>query len=214
VYPFATDEKPIQVTPALSWKSRVVYFKVVKAGSPVSYGSTWRSDHDVRMVTVPVGYGDGYFRSMSNKAQVLLRGQRHAQAGAICMDQMMVNIEQGSGYNGDEVVLIGEQDGQRVTVEELARWAGTIPYEILTAISERVPKGVRDVGQPKQDDRLAVLCGYTVWPNMSIRRRSSISNPEVRGRLMRSRSLRSAIELSCQQTRCSTDPEQAAGSCD
>ena len=140
VYPFAADEKPIQVTPALSWKSRVVYFKVVKAGSPVSYGSTWRSDHDVRMVTVPVGYGDGYFRSMSNKAQVLLRGQRHAQAGAICMDQMMVNIEQGSGYNGDEVVLIGEQDGQRVTVEELARWAGTIPYEILTAISERVPR--------------------------------------------------------------------------
>jgi alanine racemase len=140
VYPFASDKWPIAVNPALSWRSRVVYFKVVKAGSPVSYGSTWRSDHDVRMVTVPVGYGDGYFRTMSNKAQVLLRGQRHAQVGSICMDQMMVNIEQGSGYNGDEVVLIGEQDGQRLTVEELAAWAGTIPYEILTAISERVPR--------------------------------------------------------------------------
>jgi alanine racemase len=140
VYPFARAREPIAVRPALSWRSRVVYFKVVKAGSPVSYGSTWKSDHDVRMVTVPVGYGDGYFRTMSNKAQVLLRGQRHAQVGSICMDQMMVNIEQGSGYNGDEVVLIGEQDGQRLTVEELAAWAGTIPYEILTAISERVPR--------------------------------------------------------------------------
>ena len=140
VYPFAGAERPFEVLPALSWKSRVVYFKVVKAGSPVSYGSRWKSDHDVRMVTVPVGYGDGYFRSMSSKAQVLLRGARHAQVGAICMDQMMVNIEQGSGYNGDEVVLIGEQEGQRLTVEELAAWAGTIPYEILTAISERVPR--------------------------------------------------------------------------
>jgi alanine racemase len=140
VYPYAGVPYPVEVLPALAWKSRVVYFKVVKAGSPVSYGSTWKSDHDVRMVTVPVGYGDGYFRSMSNRAQVLLRGQRYSQVGTICMDQMMVNIEQGSGYNGDEVVLIGEQDGKRLTVEELAAWAGTIPYEILTAISERVPR--------------------------------------------------------------------------
>src|SRR5262249_44549461 len=78
----------IAVQPALAWRSRVVYFKVVRAGSPVSYGSTWKSDHDVRMVTVPVGYGDGYFRGMSNRARVLLRGQRYPQAGAICMDQM------------------------------------------------------------------------------------------------------------------------------
>jgi len=140
VYPYAGAAYPVQVLPALAWKSRVVYFKVVEAGNPVSYGSTWKSDHPVRMVTVPVGYGDGYFRSMSNRAQVLLRGQRYSQVGTICMDQMMVNIEQGSGYNGDQVVLIGEQDGKRLTVEELAAWAGTIPYEVLTAISERVPR--------------------------------------------------------------------------
>jgi len=112
---------------------------LLEAESPVSYGSTWKSDHRVRVVTVPVGYGDGYFRSMSNRAQVILRGQRFSQVGAICMDQMMVNIESGTGYNGDEVVLIGEQQGERLTVEELAGWAGTIPYEILTAINERVP---------------------------------------------------------------------------
>jgi alanine racemase len=140
VYPFAGAPHPVAVAPALSWKSRVVYFKVVPAGSPVSYGSTWQSDHPVRVVTVPVGYGDGYFRSMSNQARVLLRGQRYPQVGRICMDQLMVNIEDGTGYNGDEVVLIGEQDGERITVEDLAEWAGTIPYEVLTAISERVPR--------------------------------------------------------------------------
>jgi alanine racemase len=139
VYPCAGPH-PVEVVPALSWRSRVVYFKVVAAGSPVSYGSTWKSDHPVRVVTVPVGYGDGYFRSMSNRAQVLLRGRRYPQVGLICMDQVMVNIEQGTGYNGDEVVLIGEQQDERLRVEDLAEWAGTIPYEVLTAISERVPR--------------------------------------------------------------------------
>ncbi len=140
VYPYAEAPHTVDVRPALGWKSRVVFFKVVQAGSPVSYGSTWASDHPVRVITVPVGYGDGYFRSLSGRAQVVLRGSRYAQVGRICMDQMMVNIEEGTGYNGDEVVLIGEQGNERVTVEELAEWAGTIPYEVLTAISERVPR--------------------------------------------------------------------------
>jgi alanine racemase len=87
-----------------------------------------------------VGYGDGYFRSLSNRAEVILRGHRYSQVGRICMDQMMVNVENGSGYNGDEVVLIGAQGDVQITVEELADWAGTIPYEVLTAISERVPR--------------------------------------------------------------------------
>jgi alanine racemase len=140
VYPYPGAPRRVEVAPALSWRSRVVYFKVVEAGSPVSYGSTWASDHRVRVVTVPVGYADGYFRAMSNRAEVLLRGRRRAQVGRICMDQMMVNIEWGEAWNGDEVVLVGEQGGASVTVEELARWAGTIPYEVLTAISERVPR--------------------------------------------------------------------------
>jgi len=140
VYPYPGAPRAVEVKPALSWRSRVVYFKVVEAGSPVSYGSTWRSDHRVRLVTVPVGYGDGYFRSMSNKAEVVLRGERRAVVGRICMDQVMVNIEWGEAWNGDEVVLIGEQGRASVTVEELADWAGTIPYEILTAINGRVPR--------------------------------------------------------------------------
>jgi len=140
VYPFPDAPRDVRVRPALSWKSRVVYFKVVGPGRPVSYGGTWSSDHPVRIVTVPVGYGDGYFRSLSNRAEVILRGRRYRQVGRICMDQMMVNIEWGTAYNGDEVVLIGEQGKARVTVEELAEWAGTIPYEVLTAINDRVPR--------------------------------------------------------------------------
>ena len=140
VFPEKEVPRSIEVSPALSWKSRVVYFKVVEPGHPVSYGSTWSSDHPIRLVTVPVGYGDGYFRSMSNKASVILRGRRYPQVGMICMDQMMVNIEMDSAYNGDEVILIGESPGGRIRVEDLAEWAGTNPYEILTNINTRVPR--------------------------------------------------------------------------
>lgn len=140
IYPSLDVDKTIKVHPALSWKSQVVYFKVVKPGHPVSYGSTWQSDHMIRVVTLPLGYGDGYFRSMSGKAQVLLNGKRYPQVGRICMDQMMVNIEWDSAYNEDEVVLIGSQGEEGITCEDLAEWAGTIPYEILTNINTRVPR--------------------------------------------------------------------------
>jgi alanine racemase len=140
VYPSLEVPHSVKVELALSWKSRVVYFKVVKPGHAVSYGSTWQSDHEVRLVTVPVGYGDGYFRSMSNNAKVIIRGKKYPQVGSICMDQLMVNIERDSAYNGDEVILLGEADGARITVEDLAEWAGTIPYEILTNINTRVPR--------------------------------------------------------------------------
>jgi alanine racemase len=118
----------------------VVYFKVIKPGHPVGYGSTWQTDHMVRAVTVPVGYGDGYFRSMSGKAYVLIRGVKYPVVGLISMDQIVVNIEWASAYNDDEVVLIGEMEGERITVEDLAAWAGTLPYEILTNINTRVPR--------------------------------------------------------------------------
>lgn len=140
VYPSPHVPHTVEVKPALTWKTRVVYFKVVKPGHPVSYGSTWRSDHPTRVVTVPVGYGDGYFRAMSNQAEVLINGRRYPQVGTICMDQMMINLEQGSAYNGDEVLLVGESGEERISVEDLARWAGTIPYEVLTNINTRVPR--------------------------------------------------------------------------
>lgn len=140
VYPSPGVSRTISVRPVLAWKSRVVYFKVVKPKHPVSYGSTWQSDHMVRVVTVPVGYGDGYFRRMSGKAYVIIRGRKYPVVGRICMDQLMVNIEWESAYNDDEVILIGDDGDEVIRCEDLAEWAGTIPYEVLTNINTRVPR--------------------------------------------------------------------------
>jgi alanine racemase len=129
---------PLQ--PVLTWRSRVVYFKVLPAGHPVGYGSAWHSDRAERLVTVPCGYGDGYPRALSNRGEVLIRGRRCPIAGKVCMDQFMASLGDGSGYNGDEVVLIGSQEGECIRVEEVAERAGTIPYEILTGIGARVPR--------------------------------------------------------------------------
>ncbi len=140
VYPSAEVRQTIAVRPALSWKSRVVYFKVVTPGHPVSYGSTWEADHPVRVVTVPVGYGDGYFRALSNVAHVLIRGKKYPVVGRVCMDQIMVNLEWETAYNGDVVTLLGADGDELITCEHLAAWAGTIPYEVLTNINTRVPR--------------------------------------------------------------------------
>ena len=141
VYPTDGPERPVPVSPALRWVSRVVFFKVLRAGRTVSYGATWSSPVDTRLVTVPVGYGDGYFRAMSGQAQVLIGGERRPVRGRICMDAILADLGPlGTAYNGDEVVLLGEQGDDCITVEELARWAGTIPYEILTNINTRVPR--------------------------------------------------------------------------
>ncbi len=136
VYPSREVKQTVTVKPALSWKSQVVFFKVVQPGNPVSYGGTWRSDHPVRVVTVPVGYGDGYFRALSNRGQVIIRGQQHPIVGRVCMDQFMVNLEWGTAYNSDEVTLIGDS----ISAQDVADWAGTIPYEVLTNINARVPR--------------------------------------------------------------------------
>ncbi|MBE2199958.1 MAG: alanine racemase [Anaerolinea sp.] len=141
VYPSDEVARTVTVRPSLTWKSQVVYFKVIQPGHPVSYGSTWQSDHLVRAVTVPVGYGDGYFRRMSGRAEVIIRGKRYPVVGRICMDQIVVNIEWDSAYNGDEVILIGAaENGTRITCEDLAAWAETIPYEILTNINTRISR--------------------------------------------------------------------------
>lgn len=126
--------------PVMRVTSRVVFFKVVKAGASVSYGRTWIASEDTRVVTIPLGYGDGYPRALSNRAEVLIRGNRYPIVGRVCMDQIMVAIGQGESYNGDEVVLVGAQNQEHIRIEELAARAGTIPYEILTALNLRIPR--------------------------------------------------------------------------
>jgi alanine racemase len=133
----------LDLKPTLSLKSQVVYFKVVKEGAGVSYGHAWTAPQDTRVVTVPIGYGDGYLRGLSNKAQVLIGGQRRPVIGRVCMDQLMVDISpSGEAYNGDEVVLIGRQGDQEIKVEELAALLDTTPHEVLVILSQRVPRVV------------------------------------------------------------------------
>jgi alanine racemase len=139
-YPSPQLARAMDVRPALRWTSHVVYFKVVQPGAGVSYGSTWKPEAQVRVVTLPVGYGDGYMRCMSGQAQVVIRGQRYPVVGRICMDQVMVNLGWDSAFNGDEVLLLGGTGATAISIEEMARWAGTIPHEILTSINTRVPR--------------------------------------------------------------------------
>ena len=133
----------IPVRQALRWLTRVVFFKVVRAGNPVSYGGEWAPSAQTRVVTLPVGYGDGYARAMSGKAEVIVHGKRYPVVGRICMDQVMVSIGGDSAYNGDEVILLGRQGAAAISIKEMAAWAGTIAHEILTSINTRVPRVYR-----------------------------------------------------------------------
>ncbi len=149
VSPDPQTELAWDLKPVLSLKSQVVYFKVVKEGAGVSYGHTWRAPHDTRVVTVPIGYGDGYLRRLSNCGSVLIGGTKRPIVGKICMDQLMVDLSPtGEAYNGDEVVLIGKQGGEELTVEQLALAIDTTPHEILVSLNQRIPRRV--VGEPLQ----------------------------------------------------------------
>ena len=141
VLPDPASRCTVDIRPALSLVSQVVYFKVVEAGHPVSYGATWAPERDTRVVTIPIGYGDGFPRSLSSRGEVLIRGQRYPIVGRVCMDQFMVDIgPQGTAYNEDEVVLIGRQGDAEIRCEAVAHSAGTIPYEILVGLNERIPR--------------------------------------------------------------------------
>ncbi|MBL8100605.1 MAG: alanine racemase [Anaerolineales bacterium] len=137
VYPSRDIEKKIDVKPALTWKSKVAYSKITQPGRSVSYGSLYQVEGSPkRIVTIPCGYADGYFRRMTNQARVIINGKKYPQVGRICMDQFMVNVEDDNVKVGDEVILLG--DG--ITAEDFADWTGTNEYEVMTNISARVPR--------------------------------------------------------------------------
>jgi alanine racemase len=143
VLPGADARPTVAVQPALSLVSRVVYFKVVQAGHGVSYGGTWTPRADTRVVTVPIGYGDGYPRALSSRGTVLLRGREYPIVGRVCMDQFMVDIGADSAWNEDEVVLVGRQGDAELRVEQVAEAAGMIPYEVLVGLNNRIPRVYR-----------------------------------------------------------------------
>lgn len=126
--------------PALTWRSAVTMVKRLPAGERLSYGWRYRLERDSTVATVPVGYEDGYQRALGNRAEVLVRGKRHRVAGTVTMDQLLVDCGDDPVAVGDEVVLIGAQGGERITAEELGAHVGTIGYEMVTAIGERVPR--------------------------------------------------------------------------
>ena len=135
------DQKKLPIAPALSLHSTVIYVKDIEAGDTVSYGATFTAPCQMRIATVPVGYGDGYFRAFSGKGSVLIGGKRAPILGRICMDQFMVDVSHIPGVSeGDEVVLIGRQGEEKITADELAALAGTISYEILCDLGKRIPR--------------------------------------------------------------------------
>ena len=126
--------------PALAWTSAVAMVKRVAAGERLSYGLRYRLDREATIATIPVGYADGYIRALGGRADVLIRGRRYRVAGTITMDQLMVDCGDDPIEEGDEVVLIGRQGDQEVTAEELAGLVDTVNYEVVCAVSERVPR--------------------------------------------------------------------------
>ncbi len=132
-----------QIQPTLSFKSRVSFLKRITAGRSISYGRTYTADRPMRVAVVAAGYGDGYSRDLSNRAEVLIRGRRCRVLGRVTMDQTIVDVSDPAlrGLRvGEEVVLLGRQGGDEITVTELAERARTIPWEMLTAITKRVPR--------------------------------------------------------------------------
>ncbi len=143
LYPQGNSRRLINLKPALSFKSRITYLKKVPAGTPLSYGSTYVTPAETTVATIPVGYADGFSRRLSNRGQVLIRGRRYPVVGRVTMDLTMVNVGNGKVEMGDEVILIGEQDGQGISADEIAALEDTISYEVVCSIGKRVPRVYR-----------------------------------------------------------------------
>lgn len=141
LYPKDEVRKQIDLKPVLSFKTRVVYLKKVDEGRSISYGRTHITGKKTTIATLPVGYGDGYNRLLSNKGRVLIHGQYCPIVGVVCMDQTMVDVGHLKNVKlEDEVVLAGVQRNKTLRVEELSKLCHTIPYEVVCWISPRVPR--------------------------------------------------------------------------
>ncbi len=134
-------EARMDLEPALSWKTQVVYLRDHRAGSRIGYGGTWKAPRRSRIATLPVGYDDGYRFAFSNKAHVLVRGRRAPVVGRVSMDYVTVDVTDVPGVRVDDAVtLVGTDGHETIRVEDLARWADTIPYEILCGLGRRVER--------------------------------------------------------------------------
>jgi alanine racemase len=150
VDPYGREDTALE--PALGWHTQIVFMKDHRRGARIGYGGTWRAPRRTRVATLPVGYNDGYRFAFSNRAEVLVRGQRCPVIGRVSMDYTCVDVTRVTGACvGDVVTLLGAQEGERIRAEELAGLADTIPYEILCGIGRRVKRryrGAGDRGEP------------------------------------------------------------------
>jgi alanine racemase len=141
IYPSPAMGSQICLQPVLSWKTRILQLKKVPAGSSISYGQTFITKRESFIATLPIGYADGYPRLLSNRGEVLINGKRAPVVGRVCMDLTMIDVTDiGKTQQGDEVVLLGRQGDAEISADEMAVWAETISYEILTSIGARVPR--------------------------------------------------------------------------
>ena len=141
IYPKRNFQRLIKLKPAFSIKTRISFIKKIPPGRSISYGRTYISQSHTNVATLPIGYADGYGRILSNKAEVLVKGRHAPVVGKVTMDQTMIDVGHIKNVKvGDEVSLIGKQKKDEIRIERLARLAGTIPYEIVTGITGRVPR--------------------------------------------------------------------------
>jgi alanine racemase len=136
----AVEGGPLVPEPVVSVRARIVELRTVAAGETVSYDATWRAEGPRRIATVPVGYADGYRRSLSNRGEALLRGERVPVAGRVTMDMTMFDVTETDAALGDLVTLLGREGDEVITVSELAAAAELSPYEILTGLKLRLPR--------------------------------------------------------------------------
>jgi alanine racemase len=135
------DQSLLELHPAMSLRASVSFVKSVPAGSGIGYGMSYITKSPARIATVPVGYADGYSRSLSNRGFVLIHGKRAPIVGRICMDQFMVDVTHIPDVKvGDVVTLLGKDKGAEISAEELSGWAGSFNYELICDVSKRVPR--------------------------------------------------------------------------
>lgn len=141
------DKKAVDLKPALRLVSHVTYVKDVEPGTPISYGGTFTAPGKMRVATIPIGYGDGYPRSLSNRGYVLIHGKRARILGRVCMDQFMADVTDIPETKFmDQVTLIGEDGDDRITVEDLAELSGRFNYEFVCCLGKRIPRVYKQGG--------------------------------------------------------------------
>jgi alanine racemase len=141
LHPSDGTSRAIDLKPAMSFKTRVSYLKKVRPGRAISYGRTFVTERETLVATLPVGYADGYSRSLSNCGEVLIGGRRAPIIGRVCMDMCLADVSSVPGVGlRDEVVLMGKQGGEEITADDLAAKLKTINYEVVCSIGKRVPR--------------------------------------------------------------------------